>query len=139
MRSISHRSFVNSNNAGHYNRSDRAIDASEGRNRNITGIIGRPEGDDSIPMPTRRATPLRSGLDGRTAPTTGVSVRVYADTGDGRTLVGMALSTGSLMTLVERGYLDGDSVYVKGRIGGKPVEATIGEHQFDGFRMAVAV
>lgn len=138
MRSISHRSFVNSNNAGHYSRSDRAIDAAEGRNRNITTVIGRCEADDSIPMPPRRATPLRSGLEGR-APSAGTSVRVYAETGDGRTLVGFALSTGSLMTLVERGYLDADSVYVKGRIGGKPVEATIGEHQFDGFKLAVAV
>lgn len=133
MHSVSNRSKVNSNNAGHYNRIDRSIDEATDRNANRTVIIG-PRDDHRAPAPTATPT-LRSRLAGGSSAATGIALRVYIrDEGDNTTMVGMAASRDTLLALLEAGFMSADLVTIRGRVDGVKVDRDIDDREFDRFR-----
>lgn len=132
MNKINHRSAVNRNNMGHYNRLDQAIDHAMNGQTDITPIIGRCIIDEREPS----HTPLRDRVEGSSG-SSGIRVRVYSRMEDGPGYLGMAMSRDTMLALIELGYGDADQIQVKGRIDGEPIDAIIDEHEFAEFKQVV--
>jgi hypothetical protein len=111
------------------------IDKRIDNHRNLP--VAQPQSQPSTPRPQltiEGPPPLRSRIR-----RDGIDVSVYATIGDSRIPIGSAVSTKTLLALVELGYMEAETVEITGTVNGERVSTTIHEHEYETFQAAIAI